>query len=95
VKDILSSIDQQTWGLCEKLNANIEEPQLGCNMQTKNLCEVLDAEILEARINIQTTKTLVESTRHELMTRLVEFEAQAQHGCGRSTGTDIGRDTRV
>jgi hypothetical protein len=63
---------------------------MSLSTQTKNLCEELDSEIQEARIDIQITKTLVETMGHGLNTRLAEVEVRTEHGACRRTGTGVG-----
>jgi hypothetical protein len=52
-------------------------------------------EISVTRIDIQTTKTLVETMILGLETRLAEVETRTEHGCGGGTGSDEGKDTKV
>jgi hypothetical protein len=57
------------------------------NKWTQILCEELDMEIQGTWYNIQVTKTLVEATRREFGTWLVEVEAQVGYKCIRNTAT--------
>jgi hypothetical protein len=47
------------------------------------------------RLDIQATKTLVETTLLGLETRLAEVEDRTEHGWGGGTGSDEGKDTEV
>jgi BMFP domain-containing protein YqiC len=104
VEDVLVSVDQQTRGLCKKLNEKIEQTQSG--LQT--------AMSLDHRSQVEAqTRTLVETTWHELEakiakvtddytqgldlmrrefeTQLKEVEARAARRVSANIGTDAGR----
>jgi hypothetical protein len=66
---------------------DVQVVKASINKWTQILYEVLDMEIQGTWYNIQATKTVVEATRREFRTRLVEVETQVGHECIRNTAT--------
>lgn len=60
VEDALAPVDQRTQGLCDELNKNNEQMQLGLQAIMISLVHRIQG----AEINVQTTKTLVETMQH-------------------------------
>jgi hypothetical protein len=89
VEDVLSSFHQRTQDLRGEINAQIKYTLLDSQAVKKDLREELELWILETRIDIQATKTLVETTRRGLETRIAGLKARAEIESCMRTGTDV------